>query len=83
MPNLKGAKKLCTAKKSGGTACEVAALPGSPFCYFHDPTRAAERREARALGGRHNRAKTLDASTPDLEISDSRGVVRLVSETIN
>jgi hypothetical protein len=82
MAKLRGMKH-CKGKKRGGVACQVAALPGSEFCFFHDPARAAERWAAQAQGGRQNRAKTLDASTPDLKITDARGVVRLVSETIN
>src|SRR6266852_811396 len=73
----------CKAKKTDGTRCNSSALPGSNFCFFHDPAKAAERREAQALGGRQNRMKTLDARASDVKIEDSGDVVALMSETIN
>jgi hypothetical protein len=73
----------CIARKPDGTNCKSSALPGSNFCFFHDPTKAAERREAQALGGRQNRIKTLDATAPDVKIEDCGDVVALISETIN
>jgi hypothetical protein len=42
---------LCKASKQSGSRCEATRLSDSDFCYFHDPSRAAERREAQALGG--------------------------------
>jgi hypothetical protein len=73
----------CRAVKPDGSRCQVAALPGSDFCFFHDPTKADERRDAQALGGRQNRMKTLDATAPDIRVEDCQDVVRLISETIN
>jgi len=76
-------KKPCQAVKPDGSRCQAAALPGRDFCFFHDPAKADERREAQSLGGQQNRMKTLDASAPDVEIEDCQDVVRLISETIN
>lgn len=76
-------KKPCQAVKPDGSRCQAAALPGRDFCFFHDPSKADERREAQSLGGQQNRMKTLDASAPDVEIEDCQDVVRLISETIN
>jgi hypothetical protein len=73
----------CKAKKPDGTSCNSSALPGSNFCFFHDPAKAAERREAQALGGRQNRMKTLDSRASDVKIEDCGDVVALMSETIN
>jgi hypothetical protein len=73
----------CTARKPDGTGCKSSALPGSNFCFFHDPTKAAERREAQALGGRHHRIKTLDATASDVKVEDFGDVVALISEIIN
>jgi hypothetical protein len=53
------------------------------FCFFHDPSKADERREAQSLGGQQNRMKTLDASAPDMKVEDCQDVVKLISETIN
>jgi hypothetical protein len=75
--------RLCNATKQSGDRCETAALRKSAFCYFHDPARAVERREAQALGGRQNRIRALDAAAPDVKVEDCGDVVALVSETIN
>lgn len=75
--------KLCKATKQSGEDCQTAALPKSAFCYFHDPAKAIERREAQALGGRQNRIRALDTTAPDVKVEDCSDVVALVSETIN
>ena len=83
MAKLKAAEYLCKAKTRAGTPCQVAALPGADYCFFHDPAKADERREAQGLGGRQNRMKTLDAAAPDVKIEDCQDVVALMSGTIN
>jgi len=83
MEKLKAIKRPCRATKPDGSSCQAAALPGSDFCFFHDPDRADERREANAAGGRQGKMKTLDAVTPDVKIESCQDVVRLISETIN
>ena len=75
--------RLCRAMKQSGEGCQTAALPKSAFCYFHDPAKAIERREAQSLGGRQNRIRALDATAPDVEVEDCGEVVALVSATIN
>jgi hypothetical protein len=80
---LKSIKPSCRAIKPDGTGCQAAILPGSEFCFFHDPARAVERRAAQSFGGSQNRIKTLAADTPDVKVEDCRDVVRLISETIN
>ena len=76
-------KKLCEAVKPDGSQCRAAALSGTAFCFFHDPLRADERREAQALGGRQNSAKTLHATAPDVKIDNCRDIIALLSDTIN
>jgi len=76
-------KRACRASKPDGSSCRADALPESDFCFFHDPSKADERRKAQSFGGRQNRMKTLEATTPDVEIEDTRDVVRLIAETIN
>jgi hypothetical protein len=76
-------KKLCKANKSDGSRCEVAALTDSEFCFFHDPSRAADRKAAQSLGGHGNRIRTLDPGVPDVRIQNSEDTVSLLSETIN
>jgi hypothetical protein len=75
----------CNYQKADGTTCKANALPGSSFCYFHDPARERERAEARRKGGRERskKAAVLPAMTPDVEIKDVASVVRLLGETIS
>src|SRR5579862_576050 len=75
-------KHACGAVKSDGSQCQAAALPQSDFCFFHDPAKAAERREAHATGGRRNRVRTLDGSASDVRIDNSGDVMALLSQTI-
>jgi len=75
--------KTCSATKQDQSKCQAAALPGSEFCFFHDPSKAEKRREAQAQGGRQNRMKTLDDSARDVKVEDSGDAIALISETIN
>jgi len=80
---MKALKQQCEGVKPDGSRCFAAALPDSTFCFFHDPSKATERHEAHAAGGRQNHMKTLGTGTPDVEIKDCRDVVALLSDTIN
>jgi len=35
-------------------------MSGSRYCFFHDPTRSAERRQARSAGGRARHGRSLN-----------------------
>jgi hypothetical protein len=83
MENSQADKKKCKGAKPDGSCCTVAALPGSDFCFFHDPARAGERQEAQALGGRRHCMKTLNADAPDVKVEDCQDVRLLIAETIN
>jgi hypothetical protein len=76
-------KKVCRARKQDGSTCGATALAGSEFCFFHDPSKAADRRAAQSLGGQGNRIRTLSEATPDVKIQNSGDVVALICETIN
>src|SRR5438034_7565911 len=43
-------RPLCDGVRLNGLPCRVARLPGSRFCFSHDPTTAREREAAQALG---------------------------------
>jgi hypothetical protein len=75
--------KTCNATKQDQSKYQAAAMPGSEFCFFHDPSKAEKRREAQAQGGRQNRMKTLDESAPDVKVKDSGDAIALISDTIN
>lgn len=80
---MKSIKKRCRALTADGSSCQANALDGSSYCFFHDPAKADERREAQSMGGRQNRMKTLDNNVPDIAVRDCQDVVALISETIN
>jgi hypothetical protein len=75
--------RICSGTKPDQSNCQAAALPGSEFCFFHDPSKTEKRREAQAHGGRQNRMKTLEDSAPDVKLEDSGDAIALISETIN
>lgn len=75
--------KNCSATKPDDSKCQAPALPGSEFCFFHDPSKAEERREAQAQGGRQNRMKTLEATAQDVKVEDSGDARALLVQTIN
>ena len=81
--NNKTIKKQCQALKLDGSRCQAVTLPGSNFCFFHDPTMKETRQAGRSLGGRQTQMKTLDPASPDVNIKDCQDVARLLSETIN
>ena len=62
--------KTCCATKPDQSNCRAPTLPGSEFCFFHDPSKAGERLEAQAQGGRQNRMKTLEATAQDVKVED-------------
>jgi hypothetical protein len=51
-------REQCAATRGDGQPCRAPALPGSAYCFNHDPDRAEARARARQKGGR-NRAKIV------------------------
>jgi hypothetical protein len=51
-------KQPCSATRLDGQPCTSPALPGSNWCFAHDPQRQQQRDEARRRGG-YNRASAL------------------------
>lgn len=49
----------CKATKRDSTPCNAWAIDSSEYCFFHDPDKETERRQASLAGGR-NRLRTLD-----------------------
>jgi len=80
---VKPNKGVCVGVKLDGTQCQAATIAGCDFCYFHDPSKADERRESQAQGGRQNRMKTVDPGAPVIHIRDSRDVVTVLVDTID
>src|SRR5579863_2678940 len=75
--------RFCSAIKPDQSNCQAPALPGSEFCFFHDPSRAEKRRQAQAQGGSQNRMKTLEDSAPDVKVEDCGDAIALLEQTIS
>ena len=72
-------KRRCAFAKTDGQACAMAPLHDRPYCFAHDPERAAEAAEARRLGGLRRRKEGTIAVAYDLPGLDSvAGIRRLL-----
>jgi hypothetical protein len=72
-------KRRCAYAKSDGEACAMAPLRDRPYCFAHDPERAAEAAEARRLGGLRRRKEGTIAVAYDLPGLDTvAGIRRLL-----
>ena len=72
-------KRRCAYAKSDGEPCAMAPLRDRPFCFAHDPERAAEAAEARRLGGLRRRKEGTIAVAYDLPGLESvAGIRRLL-----
>ena len=56
-------RPLCDGVRLGGLPCRVTRLPGSRFCFSHDPTTAREREAAQALGPASSMVRDASPST--------------------
>lgn len=68
----------CQATRKDGRPCGSWALTGSSFCFMHDPTRSAERQEARSRGGRARHGRTLTTSTGAVALGSVADVVKVL-----
>jgi hypothetical protein len=81
---MNGARKgQCHAVRRAGGRCTANAMAGSKFCFFHDPSMASRRTEARRAGGRKNKAAVLSANLPDSPLKNVADVVSLLAATLN
>jgi hypothetical protein len=72
-------RRRCAYAKSDGEPCAMAPLRERPYCFSHDPERAAEAAEARRLGGLRRRKEGTIAVAYDLPGLDSvAGIRRLL-----
>jgi hypothetical protein len=58
-------------------------LTGSPYCFFHDPAKDEQRREARRAGARSRNKKADPEAVEDLPLATVTDVVSLLGKTIN
>lgn len=74
----------CRHQRENGTSCKANAQSGSRFCFFHDPSLAAERASARKAGGiARTRRIVLPANLPAKPLRTVTDVAELLGETIN
>jgi hypothetical protein len=73
----------CKRVKADGIRCRANALPASDYCFFHDPSRAAERKVAQRAGGSIGKTAVLPPGTADVPLSSVTDVVALLGQTIN
>jgi hypothetical protein len=77
-------RPACEQVTSSGASCKARALPGSRFCFSHEPQLAAKRAEGRKRGGRERSrpARTLPEDAEEI-ICDSVGdVTRVLAMTL-
>jgi hypothetical protein len=71
----------CAATTRGGKPCQARALPGRPFCLFHDPDRAAALTLSHRRGGAAPR-RSLRAADLSLRLTRLLRQARLRPESI-
>jgi hypothetical protein len=76
-------KRRCAYAKTDGQACAMAPLRDRPYCFAHDPERAAEAAEARRLGGLRRRKEGTIAVAYDLPGLDSVDGIRRLLEIVS
>ena len=71
--------RRCAYAKADGQPCRMAPLRDRPYCFSHDPERAAEAAEARRLGGLRRRKEGTISVAYDLPGLDTvTGIRRLL-----
>ena len=73
----------CKRVKADGNRCRANALSASEYCFFHDPSRAAERKAAQRAGGSVGKTAVLPPDTLDAPLGSVTGVVTLLGQTMN
>lgn len=79
-------KRICAFCKTDGTTCRATAQATSDYCFFHDPEKAVQRKEARKRGGKRNRqaaVQPLPGAAEDLPLASVADVVALLAQTVN
>lgn len=76
--------RQCEATNRRGRQCEAHALASSAYCWFHDPAKAQERKEARASGGQARAGLMItQGNTQPREIKSVGDILSLLSETVS
>jgi hypothetical protein len=71
--------RRCAYAKADGQPCRMAPLHDRPYCFSHDPERAAEAAKARRLGGLRRKKEGTIAVAYDLPgLASVAGIRRLL-----
>ena len=73
----------CTATTARGDPCGAYACSGSEWCFWHDPSRAEDRAEARRRGGLARHGRSLAGAVGSVEIREVRGVLSLLERAVS
>jgi hypothetical protein len=73
----------CRQTRADGEPCGANTLNGSDYCFFHDPSKAAEREAAQRAGGSVGKTAVLPPETPDVRLASVTDVVVLLGHAIN
>jgi len=71
----------CKFVKSDGEDCKALAVNGSDYCFFHDKESKEQHLESASKGGKA--PKKVFQALPSVRITDSKGVVELLTTVIN
>ena len=72
-------RRRCVFPRSDGQPCQMAPQHDRPYCFSHDPERAADAAEARRMGGMRRRKEGTIAVAYDLPGLDTVvGIRRLL-----
>ena len=73
--------KRCVFIKANGEQCRAYRSSDSPYCLWHDPDRAEERRAVQVKGGKQGRKRTLPDNVPNLNVTTAVDVMAVLAET--
>lgn len=84
MKSKNGSAQRCKHIKNNGDQCRAPRTRGGEYCFWHDPSKAAERAAAQRTGGlNNNRSAVLPPDTANLAVGTAEEVVGLLGVTID
>lgn len=85
MTRINGTLGRCQHVRRDGERCKANSMRNSPFCFFHDPSKANHRAAARRAGGieRSRRAAVLPPGAPERPLQSSGELADLLRDMIN
>lgn len=72
----------CAGTRADGAPCRARVLTDEEYCFFHSPTKTAERALARQDGGRARAARVLPGTPQTRIVRSADDVVALLSDVI-